>query len=735
MNPLEMNKKKRGRPKRNPTNKKTISTTKKTATATTRQTRASAALRRDAPPVSEDHHVDLPPAAPRKDLRNVQAIRGGDISEMEKEIGFRDASSSIPEGRIPRNRKRNVSLQAKRPGRDADNSKRQKLLKRNRKSKPSEVNWRAESLSGGEEEDRRPSKRQFEEAVSEERLQAGPSRSTERRSSGYREDECGRSIVHSEEDDVGREQRLATSTTMERHDSGGQVRNVRNNERVLNIVNVQRQRRSGRDFECRENHCSNSYQLNEFDRIARDSENNDDRARLTRFPVIERQQSPINYIARERENAPSNSKNRTVHFHGLEGAVNSNEQNEIESYESRAITNERVLRHVITRRNSCSLPKFDGNPTLWIRFKRAFELVSKDYSDGELVEQIYNALEGVAKDAVQALMVTDCNARRVIDLLDRRFGDPVVVAGSLASDLRRLPRLGTSGMNLVAFASKVETGVEAIEAIGERYERARGFLQSAELAQEIMSKLPESLVDSFDTYFEQVSTSTPMLVAIARFLARRAELSCRSGSRTLHELRNPTRVVRESRVRGHTVYATVANTVRYDNVEAYTGTKQSNRDRSRSPINKERQESLCRGNNFREQTQEQCSFCNREGHPIGTCRGFKKLEIAKRWNWIKDQNRCFNCLGLGHRVKSCQRQDKCLIKGCRSFHHSSLHRSWENKERNGGFGSRMFSAGNENWEQSNGEVESIRERQRNAIARKVRHPVDPLQTGNDLHAS
>lgn len=141
------------------------------------------------------------------------------------------------------------------------------------------------------------------------------------------------------------------------------------------------------------------------------------------------------------------------------------------------------------------------------------------FSDGETVERISSALEGVAKDAVQTLMVTDCDAQRIIDLPDRRFGDPVVVAGSLARELRRLPRLGTPGMNLRAFVLKMKIVVEAIGAIGQRYKRARSFSQSSELAQEIMGKLPDSLIDGFDTYFEQVFTSTPMLETIANLLS------------------------------------------------------------------------------------------------------------------------------------------------------------------------------------------------------------------------
>lgn len=64
-----------------------------------------------------------------------------------------------------------------------------------------------------------------------------------------------------------------------------------------------------------------------------------------------------------------------------------------------------------------------------------------------------------------------------------------------------------------------------------------------------------------------------------------------------------------------------------------------------------------------------CPMC-RQNHHLYTCRKFQNKTPRERYNFIKDNNRCINCLSL-HRSNSCSSKNTC--KQCRKPHHTLLH--------------------------------------------------------------
>ena len=65
-----------------------------------------------------------------------------------------------------------------------------------------------------------------------------------------------------------------------------------------------------------------------------------------------------------------------------------------------------------------------------------------------------------------------------------------------------------------------------------------------------------------------------------------------------------------------------------------------------------------------------CPLCPNQKHMLFRCEVFKKASFVKRFNIIKKSNRCFNCLGMGHGVRSCTSNSRC--QNCRRAHHTLI---------------------------------------------------------------
>ncbi|XP_045455994.1 uncharacterized protein LOC123665778 [Melitaea cinxia] len=75
--------------------------------------------------------------------------------------------------------------------------------------------------------------------------------------------------------------------------------------------------------------------------------------------------------------------------------------------------------------------------------------------------------------------------------------------------------------------------------------------------------------------------------------------------------------------------------------------------------------------------QPSCSYC-KGGHYIYNCKDFAKQPIEQRFEIVKKNHLCFNCLIPNHNVYNCKHKTTCRI--CRRKHHSLLHRVKETSE-------------------------------------------------------
>nr|CAI5826090.1 unnamed protein product [Callosobruchus analis] len=73
-----------------------------------------------------------------------------------------------------------------------------------------------------------------------------------------------------------------------------------------------------------------------------------------------------------------------------------------------------------------------------------------------------------------------------------------------------------------------------------------------------------------------------------------------------------------------------------------------------------------------------CNFCKRSGHCTAKCFKFKALTPGERYNIVRDNHWCFNCLSATHGVRSCTSSVSCTE--CNKKHHMLLHRSNDEPE-------------------------------------------------------
>ena len=70
-------------------------------------------------------------------------------------------------------------------------------------------------------------------------------------------------------------------------------------------------------------------------------------------------------------------------------------------------------------------------------------------------------------------------------------------------------------------------------------------------------------------------------------------------------------------------------------------------------------------------TNSTCTYCNSNEHNIATCSTFLSLLVSERFNFVKRNGHCINCLRKGHLVSKCPSKSRCHV--CQSVHHSTLH--------------------------------------------------------------
>ena len=310
-------------------------------------------------------------------------------------------------------------------------------------------------------------------------------------------------------------------------------------------------------------------------------------------------------------------------------------------YEPRGTDESRSAEFLVKRlTTSKDLPSFSGDCVNRLRFKQSFELSTElgQYTDKENVARLHESLTGEAKAAVAALLITSCDSKQIMRVLELRFGNPEEILDRLSADIFALPGMSMGRVDLAQFATTVNNCVAAIQAIGNA-----GYLHSPHIVRDIIDKLPATMVFDYSRHLDSVPPDQPRLVTIARYLLNKAERACRAGT-----VRAGGSGV-SSTANARSINA-IASNARLQKATFLCVSTTSNDDRGPT----------------------RCTFCEITGHVTARCRKLAGLEVDKRWEWARDRKMCFKCLNGKHRKFSC-RAEMCPVRDCGKPHHSLLH--------------------------------------------------------------
>ena len=70
---------------------------------------------------------------------------------------------------------------------------------------------------------------------------------------------------------------------------------------------------------------------------------------------------------------------------------------------------------------------------------------------------------------------------------------------------------------------------------------------------------------------------------------------------------------------------------------------------------------------------ENCIIHGADNHRTFECRKYLSLPLTERYNLLREQFACYNCLMPGHIAISCKIRKICGINNCDRFHHPTLH--------------------------------------------------------------
>lgn len=291
------------------------------------------------------------------------------------------------------------------------------------------------------------------------------------------------------------------------------------------------------------------------------------------------------------------------------------------------------------------LPKFSGNPLEWLHFRESYKDSSQlgGFTDRENLARLFEALSGDARETVQMLLATTCDANAIIETLELHYGNKDQVARRIASDITGLPDLKHRNSDIVKFATKLRNAVRALKSL-----KRVGYLYREDLIKSVVNKLPSGLTYTYYRHVASLDSDETNLEKLANFLYKEAEYAIEAGIFDLGS-ESPSR-------EDNGPPKKKAKTT--ETVKIYACAERPDKDKS------------CVNSSDCER--ERCLFCERNGHTLSTCTGYAKQTPERRWFYAKKHRLCFNCLAKGHRQTDCQ-SPRCQF--CRRRHHNLLHRS------------------------------------------------------------
>lgn len=274
------------------------------------------------------------------------------------------------------------------------------------------------------------------------------------------------------------------------------------------------------------------------------------------------------------------------------------------------------------------LPKFDGEYASWKSFESRFSsaiIKNETLSDADRLQYLLSSLSGEALATVRHLDVTNANFQIGWTRLKEIYDNERVIVHSLMQQLYSLKPIKLTQLDsLNQFSIHYRNTLEALHRLGRKSEEDH-------LVYFVSSKFDRDMEVEWNKYLGD-SKTYPSYATLEKFVLTQTA-SVKMSCQPKQQLPSP------------------------------AGSLSFSRQKSTAHVVEEiRPSALC--------------FLCKEAHSPRDCSTFRKLSPLARFETIKTQHVCINCLSADHTVSNCPSTNVC--RQCGEKHHTLLHR-WEQR--------------------------------------------------------
>jgi hypothetical protein len=303
---------------------------------------------------------------------------------------------------------------------------------------------------------------------------------------------------------------------------------------------------------------------------------------------------------------------------------------------------------------------FLGDPLAYPSWNSSFEALvdSRGIPPNEKMHYLRKYLGGSAKKAVEGyfLVNSDTSYDQARQLLQKRFGDPFIIASAFRDKLETWPKLhprdGLALRNLADFLRQCFTAMSITSS-------QLSVLNDQRENRKILDKLPDWLVNQWNRkvykWREERGTHPPF-EEFLNFIEREAEMACDPVT-SLQSLRK-------------TEKAHGQNQADLGKIET-SGKKNQGVRSLATGITETKPGAKFQENKTTPNGNKTCLFCQGT-HSLDFCPTFQEKPVQERKDFVFKSEVCFGCLRKGkHKVKDCKNRLKC--RTCTRLHPTALH--------------------------------------------------------------
>ena len=293
---------------------------------------------------------------------------------------------------------------------------------------------------------------------------------------------------------------------------------------------------------------------------------------------------------------------------------------------------------------------FSGDPLSYPSWKSAFQILieQKQIPMSERLHYLRRYVSGPVKEVIEGyfLLSSDIAYEEAKGALDKRYGDPFLVANAFRDKLDNWPKISPKdGTGLRKFSDFLQQCQIAMQTT-----KGLNVLDDERENRKLLTKLPDWLITRWARIASPWKDSKgeyPPFKKFAEFIAQESKIAC-DPITSLQALRDSSRSQMSPNVK-----QTYKPKRSQESRSFLSGAHEDGRVGSEIPAGR-----------------ITCVLC-KKSHDLDDCRIFLAKSLLERKAFIKEKNLCFACFGSNHISKKCKHRKKCKV--CSKFHPTSLH--------------------------------------------------------------